>query len=61
MKTNIFISETTDHYSAGDYPKGLTTRPLSTVLFVLWGVYGRCLTVQSLNFLACCGGLLVQC
>jgi hypothetical protein len=27
MKANIFISETSDHYSAGDYPKGLTTRP----------------------------------
>jgi hypothetical protein len=29
MKTNTFISETSDHYSAGDHPKGLTTRPLA--------------------------------
>jgi hypothetical protein len=38
MKTNIFISETSDHYSAGDYPKGLTTRPPVNVplVAVLW-------------------------
>jgi hypothetical protein len=61
MKTNIFISETSDHYSAGDHPKGLTTRPpvnvpLVAVLWIIVNAAGSLMTVanQDLHRNYCC-------